>query len=990
MLGPVEFVADGRRLTVGSAHQRLILAILLARRGAVVSAEALIDAVWGDSPPVSARKSLHSHVSRLRRTLAAATDGDADVLVTESDGYRVAPDVHGLDADRFETLVTQAHQVLTTDPAQAACHLEDALGLWRGPAFGELARHERLRVEAIRLDQLRAAAIADLVDARLSLGDHQSVIADLESAVAADPLAERPHAQLMHALYLDGQQAGALSVYRQLQHRLAEEVGVDPSPEVQRLHQRILQQDAGLAMETRTEPAATAQAATPTDREPSPPPSAQDLIGRDEDVAAVSSLLASARVVTLTGPGGVGKSRLADAVVTDSAARFDDGVAWCGLAALRDPASVPAALVDALGLQQDGAGPPEELLLRALGSRRLLLVLDNCEHVLGAVAPIVDRVLSDCPHVVTLITSREYLRLPHERVWEVPPLPVPRPGAGTVEVGENPAVALLRARARAVDPSFELTDANAPAIAQLCRQLDGIPLAIELAAARTRALTPEDLVARLDHRFELLTGGRRDAGRHRTLQAMVDWSYELLGQAEARLFDRLSVFAGAFSLTAAERVCAGEPLNAWEIAGVLAELVDRSLVAVDRHDGQVRYRLLDTLRAYGAQRLEATGAADRTRQAHATYHVGLAEDLARQLRGPDERIALARLDAAIDDLRVAHAWLTDHSETDGALRIPAALHDDLLFRPRDEVFTWAERALELPGAPERPAYPAAVATAARGAMNSGDLRRAKRLAETALAAAAHHDVAALLALYVLTTIALYEGDLDRVLVLAERRLALADSLGQDLHRALAGVSRALALAYRGDSDGAVRAATDARRDAETAGSLSARAWALYSNGEALLDTDPNAAASLLEQAIDAARLVGRRFIEGVALVSLASLCGRTGQSERALVLFREAVAHWRPLGAHTQQLTTLRNLVELLVHLRVDEPAALLHGAVTVGATPSFGAEEQRLAAAWGTLERRLGRDDAAEAAARGRQLAPTEVVDTALAELDALLEGAA
>lgn len=679
----------------------------------------------------------------------------------------------------------------------------------------------------------------------------------------------------------------------------------------------------------------------------------------------MAGLVTAAPLVTLTGPGGVGKSRLAEAVAAEAGGRFDDGVVWCALAAVRDAGSVSAGLVAALRVQHQGGRSPEDVMLAALGTRRLLFVLDNCEHLLKRVAQIVDRIRSRCPNVAVLATSREHLHLSGERVWEVTPLPVPRADADAAEVAGTPAGALFCTRAQEVESSFALTDANAATIATLCRRLDGIPLAIELAAARVRALALDALAARIDQRFELLTGGpHRDAGRHRTLHAMVNWSYELLTEAEARLFDRLSVFAGPFPLTAAEQVCAGEPLAVREVAGLLAELVDKSLVAVDRTDGGVRYRLLDTLRAYGAQRLEETGGAvDRTRRAHAAYHLRTAEELAAQVRGPGEHVALAQLDAAFDDLRVAHAWLVASGEVDGALRLASALHDDLVFRPRDEVFTWVERALELPWATEQPAYPAALATAARGAMNRGELGRACHLAETALSEAESPDLTTLWALYVLTTTALYEGRLDDVLTLADRRIALTDELGQDYHRALAGVSRVLAQMYRGDADAALRAAADARTAAEASGNHTACAWALYSSGEALLGIDPDQAATLLEQAIDAARRVDRPFIEGVALVSLASLCGRRDQTDRALALFRETVAHWRPLGAYTQQLTTLRNLVELLVHIEADEPAAVLHGAVTAGATPSFGAEADRLAAAWDQLVTRLGAE-AAEAAA--------------------------
>lgn len=990
VLGPLEITGRDRRESLGSSSQRTILGVLIARRGEVVSPDALAEAVWGTRPPASARKSLHSHISRLRRALAAADPDGEDLVKSVPGGYRLELGAHELDADRFEALITSARRVLDDDPRQAADRLGEALGLWRGSAFGELAACEPVRPEAVRLNELRAAAVADWVAARLTLGDHQAVIGPLEVAVADDPLAEGPHGQLMLALYRSGRQADALAVYRRLQQRLGDELGLDPSPGVQALHERILRHDLELAAPRTTQAAsgghATAAAAEGTG--PAPRRATTDLIGRDEDVGAVAALAAPGALVTLTGPGGVGKSRMAGAVAATVGERFDDGVVTCEFAAVAEPASVADALVDALGAQHSGDRSPQETLLGALGTRRLLLVLDNCEHVLDTVTALVARIRSVCPHVGILVTSREVLHLPGEQVWEVSPLAVPPAGAGADDVAAASAGALLCARAQAAEPSFALSEANAPTLADLCRRLDGIPLAIELAAARLRALAPEDLAARLDQRFELLAAGsHRGTSQHRTLEAVVDWSYRLLTDTEACLFDRLAVFAGSFPLTATEEVCAGEPLARTEVAGVLAELVDKSMVVVDHMDTGARYRLLDTLRVYAAQRLEMSGAAEAARRTHAAYHGRLVEELAPQVRGRDEGSALAAIDAAIDDLRMAHAWCVDAGEVDGALRLPAALHDYLTFGPRAEVFAWAERAVDMPGAREHPAWPAALATVARGAVNRGDLDGARRHAEGALAGVEAEDLTTLWALYLLTNVALYEGRLDDVLALADRRIGLAEAIGDHYHGALAGVSRVLGHRYRGDAEQAVHAAAAARAAADAAGNHTARAWARYASGEALLDSAPEEATELLEQAIDAARRVERNFIEGVALVSLASLCGRRGDTDRALALFRETVAHWRRLGDYTHQLTTLRNLVDLLARIGADDVAAVLHGALTVGSTPSFGAEAERLAAAWEQACQRLGPDVAKTAAERGAHMPLAEMVDTALAALDGLLE---
>ncbi|MFP4635755.1 MAG: BTAD domain-containing putative transcriptional regulator, partial [Nitriliruptoraceae bacterium] len=578
LLGPFAVVTGEREVALPSARQRTILAVLLAADGQPVSADRLIDALWGATPPSSAIKTLRSHVSQLRRDLGALEDGAADVIVTEGGGYRLDLTGHRLDAACFEQEVTTATTALADEPRYALELLERGLGRWRGAAFDELADHEAVRPEAVRLERLRAAAAADRVDAQLALGQHQQVVAELEARVDAQPLDERSYGQLMVALHRGGQQVDALATYRRLQQRLRDELGLDPSPHLQRLHQGILRQDAQAPGDLGPTPMAAARQVS-------------ELIGRKEEIASVASLVADNPLVTLTGPGGVGKTRLAEQVATEVAGDFDDGVTVCTLSAVRDPEAVGPALVDALGVEHSGRWPVDEVLVAALGSRRLLLVLDNCEHLLGAVGGIVEVLLRRCEDAAVLATSRERLHLPGERVWQVAPLSLPRVEADAKQVVVAPAGALFVARAQAADPDFELTDANAEAVAELCRRLDGLPLAIELAAARVRALAPDALLARLDQRFSLLAGGpHREEGRHRTLQGLVAWSYELLDEPEARLFDRLSVFADRFSLPAAEQVCAGGRVLEGEVAGLLAELIDKSMVSVERADGAARYR----------------------------------------------------------------------------------------------------------------------------------------------------------------------------------------------------------------------------------------------------------------------------------------------------------------------------------------------------------------------------------------------------------------
>ena len=993
VLGPVEVAAGQTRLTLGSARQRTILAVLLAA-GEAMPADRLVEAIWGARPPAAAATTLRSHVSQLRRRLGELEADGGAAIVTASGGYRLDLGGHDLDAATFEALARRGAASLAGDPATAEDPLEEALAAWRGPAFGDLGDHPMVHPEAVRLERLRATTTADRIDARLALGRHREVIGELEAAVVAEPLDERTHGQLMTALYRAGRQAEALAAYEALRARLADELGVDPSPDLQRIHGQLLRQEiedpggqaptaVAVGAHARPSPAAT----TGSSQRATGPQGG--LFGRDEAAAAVADLVCAHPLVTITGPGGVGKTRLAERVGGDVADRFGDGVVSCGLSAVRDPDSVAAALVAALGIEDPGTRDPEDALAAAVGEQRMLLLLDNCEHLLAPVADLVGSLLQACPRLGVLATSREPLHLPGERVWQLAPLPTPRSDADPEEILRSPAGALFVARAEAAEPSFALTEETAAPVAELCRHLDGLPLAIELAAARVRALSPAELAGRLDRRFSLLSSGPAGgSGRHRTLQAVVAWSHDLLNEAQARLFDRLSVFAGSFCLEAAERVCGADPLAEAEVAGLLADLVDRSMVSVERAGTGTRYRLLDTLREYGARRLAGTEEEAACRRAHAAHHVALVEGLGPRLRGPHEPVAVTTIEAAVDDLRVAHDRLVGEGDVDGALRLPAALHDYLLFRLRAEAFDWAERALAMPGAQTAAPYPAALATAALGAANRGALDRARAWAEDALALG--EGLTAMHALATLSAVALYEGRVDEVLTIGDRLAALADARGEPHYLALSHLDPTLALHYGGEHAAATARAAALEEAAKAAGGPTVRAWAAYVRGELAMDTDPALARRQLSAAVEAARQAASRLPEGVALVSLASVCARAGETREALTRFREAVRLWRRVGDHTHQLTTVRNLVEVLVDARADEDAALLHGAVTTASPPSFGAEADRLERARARLEGRLGVEAVAALAREGRGLAPERLPEVALAALDRLLDGGA
>ncbi|MGP4099977.1 BTAD domain-containing putative transcriptional regulator [Nonomuraea sp. KM90] len=592
VLGPLQVRSDdGSPLTVAEAKVRALLADLLAHGGGPVSADRLIDDLWGGRPTRNPLGTLQARVSQLRRSL-----GDPASVVLGPAGYRLAD--HSSDADRFRALVDRRSE----DPATRAAELEEALALWRGPAYADFADADFVRAEAARLEETRLVALEEQAEVRLELGDP----VELGALVARHPLRERLVAAHMRALYRGGRQGEALAAYGELRERLREELGVDPSPELVALHQAILRQDPGLSAPPRT----------------NLPAPLTELVGRAAELAEVQELLATSRLVTLTGPGGVGKTRLALSVARDAAE--PDGVWLVELAGAVDPAEAVAAV---LGVRDDAAAPLPSRLAGVLAGRRVLLVLDNCEHLVGAAAELVSGLLRAAPGLRVLATSQEPLGVTGEHVRVVPPLP------------EAEAVRLFTARANV---------GASPAVATICRRLDGIPLALELAATRVRALGVQELADRLDDRFRLLNAGMRDApARQRTLRAMIDWSWELLTGAERVVLRRLAVPADGCTLEAAEEICA-EP--GVDVLDTLARLVDRSLVV--RVAGP-RFRLLESVGAYCVERLREAGEHDLIRERHARYYTALAERA--DLRGAGQREWLSRLDAESANLRLALA-----------------------------------------------------------------------------------------------------------------------------------------------------------------------------------------------------------------------------------------------------------------------------------------------------------------------------------------------
>ncbi|MFI8519245.1 AfsR/SARP family transcriptional regulator [Streptomyces sp. NPDC085481] len=695
VLGPlVVWDDEGAAVTVPEVKVRALLADLLAHDGGPVSTDRLIQDLWGDEPPGKPAGALQAKVSQLRRVLGR------EAVVHQAPGYRLrldgaAPEV---DADRFRALVTEARTV--RDPRTRAELLTDALALWRGPAYADFADEGFVREAAQRLAEQRLSVQEEQAEARLLAGDHLLLAGELAALVDRHPLRERLRAVQMRALYLAGRQSDALATYEDLRSRLAEDLGVDPGPALTALHQAVLRQDPRLGAagtgpapreeipvqaeaeaqaqaQVQAQVQAEAQARVPQDRTqaehrataapptspayPHLPVPLTHLIGREEAVTEVTRLLQDSRLVTLTGPGGVGKTRLAVATATAAGPELPDGVWLVEFAGVRGgtAADLAQAVATALGIRDDsptglpgtgsgaGAATPAYRLAAALRDRRTLLVLDNCEHVVDAAAELAELLLRTSPGLRVLATSQEPLGLAGEAVFLVEPLPT------------DDAVRLFSERAAACDPAFPrdpagVDPADLAAIAEICRRLDGIPLALELAATRVRTLGVRELAGRLGDRFRVLNSRQRGApARQQTLRAVIDWSWELLSAPERIVLRRLAVHSDGCDLEAAEATCAGDGVTRDEVLDLVTRLVDRSLVVVVDGPAGRRYRLLESVAAYATERLHEMADLAGVRDRHLHHYLALAERAEPHLRGTGQRSWLTRLDAEAGNLRAA-------------------------------------------------------------------------------------------------------------------------------------------------------------------------------------------------------------------------------------------------------------------------------------------------------------------------------------------------
>jgi predicted ATPase/DNA-binding SARP family transcriptional activator len=948
VLGPLLLQwADGARVQVSSGRQRRLLAALALHAGAEVGCDTLAELVWGDEQPVDPDAALQTNIARLRKLLPEPV-----AIETGARSYRLEISADDLDSRRFAAHLARAAE--EPDPAARLTELDSALALWRGRPFADLD-DPAAEPEIARLLGLRDAAIEQRAVALLATGRAGEAVATAEALVAADPIRERAVAVLMRALVAAGRPADALRAFSGLRRELAEQLGFDPSRELRALHEQVLRQD---------------EAAPPATLRPRPAPPAvpiSSFVGRDADLARVGGLLSERRIVTLRGPGGVGKTRLARHVAAAVADRYADGVVLVELGAVHSDA-VAGAVGAALRLSDAAPGRLLDRIVEVLAVHRQLLVLDDCEHVVDAVATLVDAVVVGAPGVDVLVTSREALRVDGEQVFPVEPL------------APAPAAELLSDRISAAGGEAP-TDAGL--VERLCARLDGLPLALELAAARVPALGLAGLLDALDASLDSLGHGRRTAlPRHRSLRDVVGWSYGLLDDEQQALFTRLGVFAGAVDRHSVVAVCGS--------AVALPDLVERSLVV--RED--TRFGMLDTLRAFARERLATDPAVAQLRTRHAAWALGLATDAAAARSRRDEPATVRRFTAHLADVRSAHSWLCTHGPLEDLLRLGLVCAELGYQQARVDLIEMADAALRAagcdpdadePAADERivlhPLLPRLLGQSAASGWQRGAVEGAERRCRRALALAERlgDPLLGREACEVLANTAQFSGDLARAAGFGRRAAELARAAGDDTTLMMALQDLIIVAAYAGDDATAAWYEAESIALAERMGSAIARGWAAYGAGERRAEIGDPDAVRFLERAVVLAEQVDAAFLAGVARHTLLTTAARAGDPAQALDRFGPLLDAWLGMGSWTQLWIAVRALAEALSRLGRHRDAAVLLGAMRASprATTAYGADSARVRAVADAATAALGAEFE-RAVAKGAALGDTGAITLA------------
>jgi predicted ATPase/DNA-binding SARP family transcriptional activator len=914
LLGSVEAVRDGDAVPLGGPRQRALLALLLLAPGRAVPAGRLVEELWNGRPPRGASGTLPTYVSKLRAAL-----GEDVAISSGSNGYAIEALPEQLDVARFEKLAAEGREALVRGASRrAAERLQAALAQWRGRPFGELSDGGALQREADRLEDVRLLALEDRIEAELALGQSAELIDELEELVQSHRYRERLWRELMLALYRAERQADALAAYRRVRRILDEELGLEPSDDLKQLEQAILRQDVP-------------EAERPEERH-NLPVSLTSFVGREGELAEIDRLLAETRLLTLTGVGGVGKTRLGLESARRALPDFPDGVWFSDLSALTDPALVPPHVATVFDVREQGEVAVDALLIAGLRDSEVLLVLDNCEHLRQAVAELAQSLLTACPRLHVLATSREALGMPGEVDYLVQPLPLPAADADLDALRASEAVRLFLARVHETRPRLRADAAAVSNAARICRDLDGLPLALELAAARAKALSLDEIANRLADRFRFLVSWRRlSASRHRTLREAMDWSYELLTKEEQALLARLSVFAGGFTLAAAANVCLdGDDERALELVG---RLVDASLVVAGEQEDAMPYHLLETVRQYAGEALEDP---DEIRRRHAEWCLALAEESEPQLTGVEQARWFARLEAEAANFRGAFAYFGVCGEAGLRLRLAIALSRFRYVRGHlAESRESLERALadadEEPPALRRRALTAAAAVA----LLQGDHAHSMRFAEQALAVAREDGDPRLVAngLSNLGAIVLAAGDHARA------ELLLMDAVGRARE---AGDTRIAALAINNLGDLALTVGEYERAEPlfeeslellRQRGDTANVARSLFNLGAVALQLGrPTDARERFRESLELADAAGDKEDLAWCFEGVAALAAAAGRGESAALLLGASKALIAAMGATPKPF-------ERQLHDNANERARELCGADAFAAATERGAQ---------------------------------------------------
>ncbi len=964
VLGPLRMFVDGTEIPLGGRQQQKLLALLCASPNSALHPDYLVDEIWGDEPPRSAHHLVQVYVSRLRKLLGS--DDEQPSIVLEPGGYELRVAECELDSLQLMS-VASVHRVQGADRTSEVWQaLTNAAELWRGPPYGDLAdESDSLRTSAASLTEIYLRVTEERIEAGLELGYHLDVVGELEALTAEHPYRERFWQQLMMALYRSGRQAEALRSFQSLRTILGDDLGIEPSPASANLERAVLLQDASLLWEP-----------------PLPvsnlPVSLTSFVGRGTEVAEVSKLIDTARIVTLTGPGGVGKTRLAIEAARAIRGRFRDGLWWIDLSLIPTGEQVGLEIARAMGIAAQGGKTLSESVAQSLIHRTALLIIDNCEHVADAVAAFAADALRVAEKVRILATSRTPLHAPGEMLWIVPSLSVPEVGhADSPSTPYSEATELFVQRGIQVAPWFQLDPDNGADIVAICVQLDGLPLAIEMAAAHLRIMTPAEIAEALRNRFEMLVGRDRETTpRHETLQAAIDWSYELLPPETRVAFDNLAVFPASFGLEAAAEIAFAH-LDEGLARETMTELVESSMVATLGHEGGSRFRLLETLREYGLTNLRSRGDLERLRARHAEYFI---DNFLPSLAEIGERTFvhwIDRLDTSYRDVQEAMGWLFDNGHASAGSRLaPALVHYWYRTGNTREARRWGRRILE-----SEEELPGVLQSAAHNALALAGTILADDPAETvahvahavALARESGDSGALVMALFGQANAALLVGDFDTVRDAAQEGITLSQRIGYEWGRGACLSALGFWHFFAGGSlDEARSVAMEALRIFRAVGDLGGQVVLNPVSAIALRQGDVAAAE---RNALDTAAIAVGTGWEASALVNLAEVFLAQGEYERADATLRRGALRALDCGLENWFRMAVRDMAQMASQCGDGLLAARLIGASRRN-MPAWGLDPAVYEAVEAAAIDILGHSSFVEASEEGFDLPIEELVE--------------